>query len=145
MSVLCRCFARLKREASQLHIIFMEELSYVLAKNLLLVFLFAFIFFTAANYSFSHRSYVIVTLFFQRNQSPLVLVTLSSSFSVIHVMSVDIKFNVEKDSTLFKVVFPSRSPGCHAISRQKHLEFPVVSYLFIELLLCLWCGRTDGR
>ena len=74
------------------------------------------------------------------NSSPLFLITRSSSFSVIHV-SVDIKNNVEKDSTL------SKSPGGHAISRQKHLELPVVSYLLIDYftLVCLWRGRTVGR
>ena len=79
------------------------------------------------------------------NSSPLFLTTRSSSFSVIH-MSVDIKSNVEKDSTLLSF-FLSESPGGHAIFRQKNLELPVVSYLLIDnfTLVCLWCGRTVGR
>ena len=58
--------------------------------------------------------------FFQRNSSPLFLITRSSSFPVIHV-NVDIKNNVEKDSTFLLFFFFSKSPGGHAISRQKHL------------------------
>ena len=69
--------------------------------------------------------------FFRRDSSPLFLITRSSFSSVIHA-SVDIKNNFEKDSTLF-LFFLSKSPGGHAISRQKHLELPVVSYLLIEL------------
>ena len=57
--------------------------------------------------------------FFQRNSSPLFLITRSSSFPVIH-FNVDIKNNVEKDST-FLFFFFSKSPGGHAISLQKHL------------------------
>ena len=47
-------------------------------------------------------------------------------------MSVDVKNKVEKDSTLL-LFFLSKSPGGHEISRQKHLELPVVSYLLTEL------------
>ena len=82
--------------------------------------------------------------FFQRNSSPLFLITRSSSFSVIHA-SVDIKNNFEKDSTLV-LLFLSKSPGGHAISRQKHLEYLVVSYLLIELFhIGISVVRTDGR
>ena len=47
-------------------------------------------------------------------------------------MRVNIKDNVEKDSTLL-LFFHSKSPGGPEISRQKHLPLPVVSYLLIEL------------
>ena len=47
------------------------------------------------HFSFSHHSYEIVMFFFQRNSSPLFLITRSSSFPVIHV-NVAIKNNVEK-------------------------------------------------
>ena len=65
------------------------------------------IFFSAAHFhlaslrhfSFSHRCYEIFVFFFQRNSSPMFLITHSSSFSVIHV-SVDLKNNVVKDTTL---------------------------------------------
>ena len=63
-----RCFVRLKRQTSQLHIIFMEELSYVFTQY----FVFcvqcscSFLLFTASHFhlagrqhfSFSHRRYV---------------------------------------------------------------------------------------
>ena len=81
-------------------------------------------------FSFSHRSYEIFMFFFQRKWSPLFFISRSSSFSVIHV-SVDIKNNLEKDSTLL-LCFLSKCPGGHAISRQKHLNLPVVSYLLID-------------
>ena len=59
-------------------------------------------------------------------------------------MSVNIEKYVEKDSTLL-LFFLSKSPGNHAISRQKHLELPVVLYLLIELFYIdfpvVW---TDG-
>ena len=79
--------------------------------------------------------------FFQRNSSPLFLITHSSTFSVIHV-SVDVKNNVEKDTTLL-LFFLSESPGGHASSRQKHLDLPVVSYLFFNIGMPV--VRTDGQ
>ena len=38
------------------------------------------------------------------------------------------KNNIEQDSSLLLFLF-SKSPGGHAIPRQKHLELPAVSYL----------------
>ena len=66
----------------------------------------------------------------------------------MHV-SVDIRNDVEKDSTLL-LFFSSKSPADHAISRQEHPELAVVSYLLIELF---YIGmpvvradfRLDGR
>ena len=49
-------------------------------------------------FSFSHRRYEIFMFFFQRNSSPYFSITRFSFFSVIH-LSVDIKNDVEKDST----------------------------------------------
>ena len=139
---------------------FMEELSYVLTKTFLLVFLFAFIFLTAAHFYLAGRSLLTASIshfltpamkfsfFFQRNSSPLFLITRSSSFSVIHV-SVDIKNNIEQDSTLLLFLL-SKSPGGNAIHHQKHLELPAVSYLLIELFyigipVVLTDDRSDGR
>ena len=85
--VLCRCFAqlqrcfvRLKLQTSLIHIIFMEELSYV--------FMFAFIFhcrlfslcWQLVSFSLSHSRFE-----FSRNSSLLFSITRSSSFSVIHL------------------------------------------------------------
>ena len=51
---------------------------------------------------------------------------------------------VEKESTLL-LFFLSKSPGGHAIFRQKHLELPVVSYLLIELFyIGMAVVRMDG-
>ena len=70
--------------------------------------------------------------FSQKNSSPLFFISPSSSFSVIHV-SVDIKNSLEKDSTLL-LCFLSKSPGGHAISRQKRLDLPVLIDHFTVIL-----------
>ena len=63
----------------------------------------------------------------------------------MHV-SVDFKNDVEKDSTLLLFFFSSKSPAGHAISRQKHLELTVVSYLLLELFyIGMPVVKTDGR
>ena len=79
--------------------------------------------------------------FFLRNSSPLFSITRSSSFSVIHV-SVNIKNNAEKDTTLLFFLF--KSPGSHVISFQikPWVEFGL-PYLLIELFYIV--VRTDGR
>ena len=42
--------------------------------------------------------------------------------------------------------FLSKSPGSNVISRQKHLELPVVSYLLIELFyIGMPVMQADGR
>ena len=72
--------------------------------------------------------------FFLRNSSPLFSITHSSSFSVIHV-SVNIKNNAEKDTTLLLLFFLSKSLGGH-----------VISFLLIELFYFgIPVVRTDGR
>ena len=74
----------------------------------------------------------IFMFFFLQNLSFLFSITLSSSFSVIHV-SVNIKNNVEKDTTL-SLVFLSKSTGGHVISFQKkpwvafQLPYPRLNY-----------------
>ena len=64
-------------------------------------------------------------------------------------MTVEIKNNIEKDSTLL-LFFLSKSPRGPEISRQTHLQLPVVSYLLIELFyigmpVVRTVGRSDGR
>ena len=85
-------------------------------------------------------------VFLPTNSCPLLLnhFLSSSSFSVIHVR-IDIKHYVDKDSTLF-MFFLSKCPGSNAISRQKHLVSPVVSYLLIELFyIGMPVMQADGR
>ena len=84
----CHCFARLNRKICQLHIILMEQCCTCSPKILLLVFLYTFIFLTAAHF---HHSLPL-----------LFLITRFSSFSVIHV-SVGIKNNIEKDVVFFSL------------------------------------------
>ena len=60
---------------------------------------------------FSHRGYKIITFFFQKNWSPLVFISRSSSFSVIHV-NATLKLSRKKESA-FVVVFISKTPGSY--------------------------------
>ena len=118
----------------------MRKLSYLLTKNFVACVLFVrFYFLHCQSFSpwwpqvfliFSPQLWNFHVFFFQQNSSLLFFISPSSSFSVIHV-SVDIKNNLEKDSTLL-LCFLSTSPGGHAISRQKRLDLPVVSYLLID-------------
>ena len=87
----------------------------------------------------------IFTFFFLQNSSLLFLVTRSSSFAIIHV-SVNIKTNVEKDTTLL-LFFLFKSPSGHAISFQiKTWAAFGLPYLLIELFyIGMPVVRTDGR
>ena len=104
-----RCFVGLKRQTSSLHIIFMEELSYVLTNILSPVFMFAFIFHCRSfspcwplAFLFVSQPLWISCISFYK--ICLFSITRSSSFSVIHV-SVNIKKNIEKDKTLLLFFF----------------------------------------
>ena len=84
--------------------------------------------------------------FFLGNSSPLFSITRSSSFSVIHV-SVNIKNNAEKDTTLL-LFSSSKTSGGHVISFEiKPWVAFGLPYLLIELFYIgmLWCGRTVAR
>ena len=87
------------------------------------VFLFAFIFHCRSFSPCLPLAFLIVSpplwifmFFFRQNSSVLFSITRSSSFSVIHV-SINIKNNVEKNTTL-PLCFLSKSPAGHAISFQ---------------------------
>ena len=83
--------------------------------------------------------------FFIQNSSLLFSIIRSSSFSVIHV-SINMKNNVEKDTTLL-LFFLFKSPGRHAISFQiKPCVAFRLPYLLIELFyIGMPVVRTDGR
>ena len=116
------------------------------------VFMFAFIFhcrsfslcWPLAFLTFSPPLWISM-FFFLQNSSPLFSITRSSSFSVIHV-SVNIKNNAEKDTTLL-LFFLSKSPGGHVISFQiKPWVAFGLPYLLIELFyIGMPVVRTDGR
>ena len=100
------------------------------------VFMFAFIFHCCSFSPCWPLAFLIVSqplwifmFFFLQNSSLLFSITRSSSFSVIHV-SVNIKNNVEKDTTLL-LFFLSKSPGSHVISFQKK---PWVAFGLPDLL-----------
>ena len=126
----------------------MEELTYVLTQY----FVFAFIFHCRSFLPYWQLAFLVVSqplwifmFFFLQNSSLLFSITRSSSFSVIHV-SVNIKNNVEKDTTLL-LFFLSKSPGGHAISFQiKPWVAFGLPYLLIELFyIGMPVVRTDGR
>ena len=115
------------------------------------VFMFAFIFHCRSFSPCWPNEFLIVSqplwifmFFFLQNSSPLFSITRSSSFSVIHV-SVNIKNNVEKDTTLL-LFFLSKSPGGHVISFQiKPWVAFGLPYLLIELFyIGMPVVRTDG-
>ena len=113
------------------------------------VFMFAFIFHCRSFSPCWPLAFLIVSqplwifmFFFLQNSSLLFSITRSSSFSVIHV-SVNIKNNVEKDTTLL-LFFLSKSPGGHAISFQIK---PWVAFRFPYLLFYIGMPvvPTDSR
>ena len=115
------------------------------------VFMFAFIFHCPSFSPCWLLAFLIVSpplwifmFFFLQNSSLLFSITRSSSFSVIQV-SVNIKNNVEKDTTLL-LFFLSKSPGGHAISFQiKPWVAFGLPYLLIELFyIGMPVVRTNG-
>ena len=84
--------------------------------------------------------------FFQRNSSPLFLITHSSSFSVIHA-SVDIKNNFEKDSTLFLFFLSKSGWPCDFLPKTPRVTCGVipVNWVILYWYACGANGRTIGR
>ena len=116
------------------------------------VFMFAFIFHCRSFSPCWPLAFLIVSqllwifmVFFLKNSSLLFSISRSSSFSVIH-LRVNIKNNVEKDTTLL-LFFLSKSPGDHAISFQiKPWVALGLPYLLIELFyIGMPVVPTDGR
>ena len=116
------------------------------------VFMFAFIFHCRSFSPCWPLAFLIVSqplwifmFFFLQNSSLLFSITRSSSFSVIHV-SINIKNNVEKNTTL-SLCFLSKSPAGHAISFQiKPWVAFRLPYLLIKLFyIGMPVVRTDSR
>ena len=109
-----RCFVGLKRQTSQLHIIFMEELSYVLTQyfvSCVLRFYFSLpLIFTLLAASISHC--LTAALNFH-----VFLPTKFVFFVFNHSLQLFLSNKVEKDTTLL-LFFLSKSPSGHAISFQ---------------------------
>ena len=85
----------------------------------------------------------IFMFFFLQSSSLLFSITRSSSFSVMHV-SVNIKKNVEKDTTLL-LFFLSKSPGGHAISFRCIWVAIPVDWIIWHWYACGADGRSGGR
>ena len=81
--------------------------------------------------------------FFLRNSSPLFSITRSSSFSVIHV-SVNIKNNAEKDTTLL-LFFLSKSPGGHVKTLSCIWVAIPVDWVILHWYACGADGRSLAR
>ena len=139
------------RDPRHLNILFLSRNCRMCLPNMLFpVLMFAFIFRCRSFSPYWPLAFLIVSqplwifkFFFLQNSPLLFSITRSSSFSVIHV-SVNIKNNVEKDTTLLLFF---RSPGGHAISFQiKPWVAFGLPYLLIELF---YIGipevRTVGR
>ena len=130
----------------------MEEMSYVLTQYFVSCVHVRFCFslplnFTLLAASISHCLTAALNfhVFLPTNSSLLFSITRSSSSFVIHV-SVNVKNNVEKDTTSL-LFFVSKSPGGHAISFQikPRVAFGL-PYLLIELFyIGMPVVRTDGR
>ena len=98
-------FFGLKRQTSQLHIIFMEELSYLLTQYFVSCVHVRFYFFTAPHFHLAGRSLLAASISHCLTAALNFYVFLStkfgcSSFSVIHV-NVNVKNNIEKYMTLY--------------------------------------------
>ena len=108
----------------------MEELSYVLTQYVHVRFYFSLpLIFTCwplAFLIFSPPLWISMFLFL-RKSSPLFAITRSSSCSVIHV-SVNIKDNTERDTTL--LFFLCEFPGGHVVSFQIKLT---LSYIWVAI------------
>ena len=104
----CRCFARLKCETSFKFLFtrFMEEIWRKCLCSCSLCFFTAahFHFGSRQHFSCSYRRYIIFMIFFQRNWSPLLFISRSSSFPVIQV-NVDIKIQWKERLGFFFVLF----------------------------------------
>ena len=118
------------------------------------VFMFAFIFHCRSFSPCWPLAFLIVSqplwifmFFFLQNSS--LLFSITRSFSVIHE-SVNIKNNVEKDTTLLSF-FLSKSPGGHAISFEIKpwlafgLPFLLIELFYIGMPVVRTDGRTVGR
>ena len=130
----------------------MEELSYVLTQYFVSCVHVRFYFHCRSFSRYWPLAFLIFSpplwismFFFLRNWPPLFSITRSSSFSVTHV-SVNIKNNAEKDTTLL-LFFLSKSPRGHIISFQiKPWVAFGLPYLLIEFLyIGMPVVRTDGR
>ena len=116
----------------------MEELSYVLTKDFVSCVHVCFCFFTAAHFHLAASISHFLTTAMKFSCFSSSEIRLPSSFSVIHV-SVNIKNNVKKDTTLFS--FLSKSPGGHAIFFCCIWVATPVDRVFLY-----WCAcRADGR
>ena len=115
------------------------------------VFMFTFIFYRRSFSPCWSLAFLIfspprwISMFFSlQNSSPLFSITRSSSFSVIHV-SVNIKNNAEKDTTLL-LFFLSKSPGGHVISFQIKLWVAMpVDWVMLHWYACSADGRSVVR
>ena len=119
------------------------------------VFMFAFIFFTAAyfhlagrqHFSFSHGTAAMkFSCFSSKEIRLLCFESPTLALSLLSNPRECISKITSKKIRLCCCFFLPKSPGGHTISRKKHVDLPVVSYLSTELFyIGMPVVRTDGR
>ena len=83
--------------------------------------------------------------FFQRNSSPLFSITRSSSFAVIH-LSVNIKINVEKETTLLFFFLSLKIRAAVRFSSVVFgLRYLLIKLFYIGVPVVQADGRSGGR
>ena len=92
------------------------------------------------HFPFSHRRDKFFMFFFQRNWYPLVFISRSSSFSVVHVNE-DIEIKLKERIGFVVVVFISKRPGSYSIYR-RNARLLEMQHL-IQAYMKGWTVRTD--
>ena len=116
----------------------MEELSYVLTKDFVSCVHVCFCFFTAAHFHLAASISHFLTTAMKFSCFSSSEIRLPSSFSVIH-MSVNIKNNVKKDTTLFYFL------KVRAVMRFSSVAFGLPHLLIEFFYIGVPVVRTDGR
>ena len=81
---------------------------------------------------------------FQRNWSPLVLISRSSSSSVIHVIQT-LRLSRKKESAFVVVVFISKRPGSYAIYRRNARVLKMQNFIPAYIRWCTYVRTPYGR
>ena len=81
---------------------------------------------------------------FQRNWSPLVLISRSSSFSVIQVIQT-LRLSRKKESAFVVVVFISKRPGSYAIYRRNARVLKMQNFIPAYIRWCTYVRTLYGR
>ena len=81
---------------------------------------------------------------FQRNWSPLVLISRSSSFSVIHIIQT-LRLSRKKESAFVVAVFISKRPSRYAIYGRNARVLEMQNFIPAFIRRCTYVGTPYGR